>query len=105
MRIGEALAEELNLVLLVDELRLLPDETEWVEFKHNNADPQEIAEYISAISNSATLCGKSKGYLVWGVDNKTHEIVGTSFRYREAKKGNEELEAWLARNDSMICLK
>ena len=82
---------------LVRELVKLPTETEWVEFKENNADPQEIAEYISALSNAATLCGKSRGYLVWGVEDATHEIVGTSFDYRKAKKGNEELEAWLAR--------
>ena len=28
---------------LVRELRKLPQETEWVEFKHNNANPQELA--------------------------------------------------------------
>lgn len=82
---------------LTRELVKLPTETEWVEFKENNADPQEIAEYISALSNAATLCGKSRGYLVWGVDDSTHEIVGTEFDYRKAKKGNEELEAWIAR--------
>ena len=31
------------------------------------------------------------------MDDETHDIVGTSFSYREAKRGNEELEAWLAR--------
>ncbi len=82
---------------LVRELVKLPTETEWVEFKRNNADPQEIVEYISALGNSATLCGKSRAYLAWGVDDETHEIVGTNFAYRTAKKGNEELEAWLAR--------
>ncbi len=33
--------------------------------------------------------------MVWGVDNKTHEIVGTNFRPASTKKGNEELENWL----------
>jgi len=33
---------------LVRELISLPRETEWVEFKHNNDDPQTIGEYISA---------------------------------------------------------
>ena len=82
---------------LVRELVKLPTETEWVEFKRNNADPQEIAEYVSALSNAATICGKPRGYLIWGVDDSTHEVVGTEFDYRRAKKGNEELEAWLAR--------
>lgn len=51
-----------------------------------------IREYISALSNSATLCGRTKGYLVWGIQDETHEIIGTEFQYRKMKKGNEELE-------------
>lgn len=82
---------------LVRELAKLPAETEWVEFKRNNSNPQEIAEYVSALSNAAALCGRSRGYLVWGVDDDTHEVVGTEFDHRMARKGNEELEAWLAR--------
>ena len=38
---------------LLHELRQLPKETEWVEFKRNNAKPEEIGEYISALANSA----------------------------------------------------
>lgn len=56
-----------------------------------------IGEYISALSNSAALCERPKAYLVWGVQDDTHEIVGTEFQYRKMKKGNEELEAWLSR--------
>ena len=75
----------------------LPTETEWVEFKCNNKEPQLIGEYISALSNSAALCGKTKGYLVWGIHDDAHEIIGTEFQFRKMKKGNEELEAWLSR--------
>ena len=82
---------------LVRELSKMNSETEWVEFKCNNKDPERIAKYISRLSNSATLWEKPKGYLVWGIDNDTHEIVGTDFDYRNMKKGNEELEAWLSR--------
>jgi len=32
---------------LVRELCKLPRETEWVEFKVNNSDPQEIGQYLS----------------------------------------------------------
>lgn len=73
----------------------LPTETEWVEFKHNNDNPQEIGEYISAISNGAALHGKRSGYIVWGVEDGTHAVVGTTFRPKQAKKGNENLESWL----------
>ncbi|WP_312936575.1 ATP-binding protein [Stutzerimonas nitrititolerans] len=85
------------LVSLVRELCKLPAETSWLEFKRNNADPLEVGEYLAALSNAAALDGKSSAYLVWGVDDKTHEIVGTTFVPQVAKKGNEELESWLLR--------
>ena len=44
-----------NLKLLVDELRQLPSETPWLEFKHNNYDPQMIGQDICALANAATL--------------------------------------------------
>ncbi len=82
---------------LIKELAKLPTETEWVEFKCNNKDPERIAKYIAGLSNAATLCERTNGYLVWGIEDETHAIVGTSFEYRKVKKGNEELEAWLTR--------
>ena len=81
---------------LVRELQRLSGETEWVEFKKENIDPQMIGENISAISNSAAIQDRTKGYLVWGIDDKTHRVVGTNFRYSLSRKGNEDLEAWLA---------
>ncbi|MGB3311519.1 MAG: ATP-binding protein [Nodosilinea sp.] len=86
-----------HLISLVRELCRLPQETEWVEFKHNNDAPNEIGEYISALSNSATLAGKAKAYLVWGVEDSTRLIIGTQFSPSTAKKGDEELENWLLR--------
>ena len=85
------------LMSLVRELCKLPHETEWAEFKENNADPQEIGEYISALANSAALVGKAFAYLVWGVADADHAIVGTRFAPAAAKVGNEELESWLLR--------
>ena len=82
---------------LVRELCKLPHETEWVEFKVNQSDPQSIGEYLSALANSAALNGKAFAYLVWGVEDKTHAIVGTDFSPSTAKKGNEPLETWLLR--------
>ena len=40
-----------SLASLLHELRQLPKETEWVEFKCNNVDPEEIGENISALAN------------------------------------------------------
>jgi predicted HTH transcriptional regulator len=73
----------------------LSHETEWVEFKHNNADPEEIGEYISALANAAALVNQPTAYLIWGVDDASHRLIGTSFNPRTAKVGNQELESWL----------
>ncbi|MGC9315765.1 MAG: helix-turn-helix domain-containing protein [bacterium] len=71
---------------------LLSDEKEWVEFKVDNYNPQGIGEYISALSNSACLHNQSKGYLVFGIEDKTCKIVGTKFEPAKTKgKGNEVL--------------
>jgi len=86
-----------NYNKLILELLKLPKETEWLEFKHNNDKPDEIGEYISALSNSATYASKDVAYMIWGVDNQAHSIIGTSFDYTKAKIGNEELENWLHR--------
>ncbi|HTV63209.1 MAG TPA: ATP-binding protein [Verrucomicrobiae bacterium] len=80
---------------LVTELRKLPAETGWLEFKENNSNPEDIGEYLSALSNTAALQGKANGYVIWGVRDGTHEVVGTSFQPAKTKKGNEELESWL----------
>jgi len=89
------MTENTKLQTLVRELVALPKETDWVEFKHNKANPWEIGEYISALANSAFLCGKPCGYLLWGVDDDGGKIVGTTFRPRQEKIGNQELENWL----------
>ena len=82
---------------LAREICGLPGETEWVEFKCNMATPRDIGEYISALSNSAVLNDKPYGYLVWGVQDRPHKIVGTDFRPEIAKQNNEPLENWLLR--------
>ena len=82
---------------LVRELCKLPGETEWVEFKVNMGRPQEIGEYVSALANSAALSGKAFAYVVWGVSDEDHAVVGTNFDPGSAKVGNEELENWLLR--------
>jgi len=84
-----------QLQTLLRELCRLPDETEWVEFKHNNDDTPMIGEYISALANSAALLGKQVGYLVWGVDDKTHQVLGTSFKPKQERYKQQELESWL----------
>jgi predicted HTH transcriptional regulator len=88
-----------ELKRLLNDLIKMPKETEWVEFKlnYNKHQPEEIGEYISALSNSGCLHNKGIRYLVFGIENKTHNIIGTSFRPKQEKVGNEELENWLAK--------
>lgn len=82
---------------LVRQLCALPHEAEWVEFKENYKRPELVGEYISALANSAILHGRPRGYVIWGVKNGTHELVGTDFVPGSTRKGNELLEPWLAR--------
>ena len=86
-----------DLIALVDRLRREPHETEWLEFKENWYEPQVIGEYFSALSNGAFLAGKNRGYLVFGINDATHEVVGTSFDpYSIKAKGNQNLLIWLS---------
>lgn len=86
--------------LLVD-LLALPAENEWVEFKADYR-PREIgpyiAEYVSALANSAALHHRDCGYLVCGIEDGAHTVVGTQFDPNTAKIGNEALENWLMRS-------
>ena len=88
--------ETAELIKLINTLTKFTQETEWVEFKHNFHSPEEIGERISALSNSACLWNKPYGYLIFGIDDTTHEVVGTTFKAKSHKKGNEELEMWLS---------
>lgn len=82
------------LLSLLRELLKLPKETEWVEFKRNN-DPVKTGEYISALANAAALVGKQSAYLVWGIDDTTHEVIGTNFKPSSTTYKQQELESWL----------
>lgn len=86
---------EANLDKLVLELCKLPKEIGWVEFKHNNCQPQMIGEDICALANSATLDDRDYAYMIWGVDDETHEVIGTTVSLPLEKKGEQELENWL----------
>lgn len=82
---------------VLDELLKYPNETEWLEFKSNNFKPDDIGEYISALSNSAAIAGKPYGYIIWGVRDEDRTLVGTEFEPSQRKIGNENLENWLRR--------
>lgn len=74
-----------ELTLLLERMLAASDEHEWVEFKHNNDEPNAIGEYISALANAAALDGEPFGYLVWGIENGTRKVLGTAFKPASAK--------------------
>jgi len=84
-----------NIEKLVKHLVREPHERPWLEFKVNKDEPQMIGEDISALANAAAYCDRSHAYLIWGVNNDTHEIVGTAFNPHTKKIGNQDLEIWL----------
>ena len=88
---------EKDLILLLEELVDLPGEQQWLEFKLNTGaiTNEQIGEYISAISNGATIANKPFGFLVWGVEDGTQIIKGTNFHFATATQGNQDLELWL----------
>lgn len=85
-----------QLIELVDNLFKQPKESEWVEFKLNFHSVEEIGERISALSNGACIHHQDYGYLVFGVEDKTQIIKGTSFKPKSHTKGKEEIEHWLS---------
>lgn len=60
----------------------LPTETEWLEFKQaaRNYPFDKLGKYFSALSNEARLKHQAAGWLVFGIQDKTHAISGTQFR-------------------------
>lgn len=60
---------------------LLKPENEYIEFKEakDNFDIDKLGKYFSAISNEATLKEKQFGWIIFGVSDKTHQVVGTNF--------------------------
>lgn len=86
-----------ELATLVDRLRSQQAETEWLEFKRSRHEPRAIGEYLSALANAACLANQPRGYLVFGIDDDTHAVVGTQFDpYATKGKGNQDLLPWLA---------
>lgn len=84
-----------NLITLVNELRKMKTENNWLEFKHNNYDPEMIGKDISALANGAAYAEKPCAYMIWGIHDETHDVIGTELNQYNLKVGNQEIESWL----------
>jgi ATP-dependent DNA helicase RecG len=87
--------DDIRYLALIDEFRRLPVEPTWLDFKTNFDDPDKIGKLVSALSNAARLNDKSFGYIVWGVRDGDHEVIGTTFD-QNRRVGNINLDFWLA---------
>jgi ATP-dependent DNA helicase RecG len=84
-------------IALIDDLRAEPAERPWCEFKVNNYAPEVMGKRISALSNSARLWDRHCGYMVWGIEDLTHNVVGTEFEPATAMASGQPLEMWLSK--------
>ncbi len=80
---------------MLESLRSLPREQAVVEFKSNLVDPEKIGAYISGLANTAALQGRDRAWLVWGVEDESHRVLGTVFDPFGQKIGNQSLQMWL----------
>ncbi len=71
-----------ELKVILDHLCSLKTESEIVEFKEakKSFDFDKMGKYFSALSNEANLMNRDHAWLVFGVENNRHRIVGTSFK-------------------------
>jgi ATP-dependent DNA helicase RecG len=83
-------------IALIDELRAQTSETSLVEFKQGNTDPKVVAKLCSALSNAARVEQQDCAYVLWGIDNNGHRVVGTTFNPESQTVGNMVLQLWLA---------
>lgn len=83
-------------IALIDELRALPAETPWLEFKGNNSDPEMIGKRCSALSNAARIEGRDCAYMLWGIEDGSHAVIGADFNPDTKKMGGQVLPLWLA---------
>jgi predicted HTH transcriptional regulator len=83
-------------IALIDDLRARPNENAWIEFKSSYSDPEKIGKYCSALANAARLEGRDVAYILWGIEDSTHQVIGTDFNPDLKKIGNQPLPLWLA---------
>ncbi len=79
-----------NLHTTIFQSLILHKESEVVEFKkaENSFDFDDLGKYFSALSNEANLRGLDFAWLIFGYDEKKHEIVGSSYKNGEGALNN-----------------
>ena len=62
------MSEESDRLIELDQLRAMPAETEWLDFKEarQSFDIDDLGRYVSALSNEANLQARRCGWLILG---------------------------------------
>jgi len=86
--------KEKELEAKLNQLLNLKAENEIVEFKEakNTYDFNKLGKYFSALCNEANLNNAKCAWLVFGVEDKKHTIVGTKFRPKRSDLDNLKKE-------------
>lgn len=71
-------------------------ETSCIEVKETQLEKDKMGQTISAIANSCLLEGREFGYIIFGIKDKTWEVVGTSKKLSEYKVGNQEIYLYIS---------
>lgn len=81
--------DQTALTSLLDQL-IAHWEDEVVEFKRgkDSYSASDLGKYLSALANEANLRGKDRAWIVFGIDNDTRTVVGTTY-----KDNPEQLQA------------
>ena len=97
---------QFNINQKLDELLATKFETEVIEFKEakNDFSFEELGKYFSALSNEANLHNVECAWLVFGVEDKKHKVVGTNYRLDDKSLNNlkEEIAKHTTGNISFI---
>lgn len=83
-----------NYIMTNEELLSLintHDESEIIEYKENNDNPERIGKYISALGNGALMTHSPCAYMIWGVQDATKKILGTKFNPKLAKASSKNM--------------
>lgn len=83
-------------ITLVNDLLSSNNEHTCVEFKHNNESKEMIGKLISALSNAARIEQQDFAYVIWGIEDGTKKIVGSTFNPETKKSGNQVFVMWLS---------
>lgn len=77
----------------LNELLSSETENEVLEFKmaKQSFSKDKLGQYFSALGNEANLKGKPHAYLLFGIDNSTHEIVGTDISDKQINEFKKEI--------------